>query len=115
MALTLTTDDLTGHNYTVNARAADNFKIVTGSWSIPSTYADGGITANLATLGFGSGQILFAQFVCTEGPAIYDYANDKVKLLTTSATSVDAYTETASDVNVGTPGGYFVVFGYGPA
>ena len=113
MAISYTKQTRGGTNYTMNALSAENFKIITGSWSIPSTYATGGVTANLATLGFASGQIMFANFFCLEQPVSYDYANDKIKAYAISITATTCYTEVASDTQLTTTGGYFVVMGYG--
>ena len=116
MALSLTPDTYGGTNYTIDARAGDNFKIITGSWSSPSTYVAGGISANLSSLGFlsATGQILYADFVCFQQPVRYSYSNDTILFYQTSLTSDAVYDEIADDSEITTSGGYFVVMGYGP-
>ena len=112
MALTMNPDTFTERNYSINARAAEGFKIVTGSWSCPSTYATGGVTANLATLGFTT--VLFANFVSSNTKTQYDYANDKVLFYYPLMGSTTAtWKEVPADSEHTTSSGYFVAVGYG--
>ena len=113
MAISYTVDNYGGTNRSLNARAATNFKIITGSWSVPSSYAPGGITVNLATLGFNPTQVIFADFVCYNGPVAYDYANDMLLFYSVSATGTANYTEIASDTDIANECGYFCVMGFG--
>ena len=113
MAITYTKQTRGGTNYAMNALAAENFKIITGSWTMGSTYATGGVTANLATLGFASGQIMFANFTCQRNNVMYDYANDKLKMFAASATDATVFTEAATNTTGVNCNGYFVVMGYG--
>ena len=113
MAITKAVNSSKSNNYNLNSLAAENFRIITGSWSVPSTYVTGGVTADLAALGFGSGGIIFAKFLCTQQPVAYSYSDDAVLFYSTSATDTTNFTEVAADTELTTSGGYFVVLGYG--
>ena len=112
MAITMNPDTHTERNYSIVARAAENFKIVTGSWSCPSTYATGGITANLATLGFTT--VFFANFVSSDCKTQYDYTNDTVLLYYPLMGSTTAtWKEIPADSEQTACSGYFVAMGWG--
>ena len=113
MAITFTKQTRGGTNYTLNALSAENFKIITGSWSMPSTYAADGITVNLATLGFASGQIMFAYFTASTHTPLYDYANDKLKLFIPTSTGTHGMGELQADRECTGVSGMFVCMGYG--
>jgi len=108
--MALTVDTMTGTNFTLSSRAARGVKILTGSWSAPSTYVADGITVNVATLGFS--EILFANFVGTENEVQYDYSTDKLLFYYVSATATNAVeTQLGSDSVITNSPGYFVLIG----
>lgn len=109
MALTITTNKGTGNIYTLNAQAADNVKIITGSWAFPSTYADGGISVNLAQ--FGLNNVFFADFKHDQLHVNYDYTTSMLLCFYCSVTETITFYQTPSDTAVSTSAGYFIAIG----